>query len=47
MTRQVMGRNYIMTHDFCRDLSLCPRESSVQREGTEYRVFCFADQTQR
>lgn len=40
---QVLGQNYTVTHDFCRDLSLCTRGHSVRREGIEYHVFCFAD----
>jgi hypothetical protein len=40
---QVLGKNYTVVHDFCRDLSLCTRGHSVRREGIEYHVFCFAD----
>jgi hypothetical protein len=39
----VAGENYIVARDFCRDLSLCPRGHSVQRDRREYRVFCFSD----
>jgi hypothetical protein len=39
---QVLGKNYTVTHDFCRDLSLCTRGHSVRREWIEYHVFCFA-----
>jgi hypothetical protein len=40
---QVAGKNYSVPHDFCRDLSLCPRGHSVLRENVTYIVFCFAD----
>jgi len=40
---QVTGQNYAITHDFCRDLSLCPRGHSVRHDNTDYVVFCFAD----
>jgi hypothetical protein len=39
----VAGESYKITHNFCRDLSLCTRGHSVRRDGIEYRVFCFAD----
>jgi hypothetical protein len=39
----VAGRNYAVTHDFCRELSLCPRGHSVHYENIDYVVFCFAD----
>lgn len=40
---QVTGSNYDVVYGFCRDLSLCPRGHSVQRDGIGYVVFCFAD----
>jgi hypothetical protein len=40
---QVAGKNYSVTHDFCRDLSVCPRGHSVLRGNVTYIVFCFAD----
>jgi len=40
---QVAGKNYAVTHGFCHGLSLCPRGHSVQRNGIEYHVFCFAE----
>ena len=42
---RVVGANYNITHDFCRDLSLCSRGHCVQHKGTQYVVFCFADPT--
>jgi hypothetical protein len=38
-----MGVNHKVTHDFCRDLSLCPRGHTFRRDDTDYVVFCFAD----
>jgi len=40
---RVTGANYNIVHGFCRDLSLCERGHSVQREGIGYVVFYFAD----
>jgi hypothetical protein len=40
---QVLGANYTVTHDFCRDLSLCARGHTVLRGNITYTVFCFAD----
>jgi hypothetical protein len=40
---QVAGKNYVVAHDFCRDLSLCPRGHAGRREGIEYHGFCFAN----
>lgn len=37
------GKNYDITHGFCRGLSLCERGHSVRRDNTQYVVFCFAD----
>jgi hypothetical protein len=38
-----MGGNYDIVHCFCRDLSLCSRGHSVQRDGVRYVVFCFSN----
>jgi len=40
---QLIGENYLITHEFCRELSLCPRTHTVRRGNTTYTVFCFAD----
>jgi hypothetical protein len=40
---QVAGTNYVVTHEFCRDLSLCPRGHAVRQDGIDYCGFCFAD----
>ncbi len=37
------GRHYIIKHEFCRELSLCPRGHSFRRDDRDYIVFCFAD----
>jgi len=39
---KVTGEHYPL-QEFCRELSLCPRGHSVQRDGIEYKVFCFAE----
>jgi hypothetical protein len=36
------GSGYKIVHDFCQDLSLCPRGHAVNRDGLRYNVFCFA-----
>jgi hypothetical protein len=36
------GGGYKVIHDFCRDLSLCPRGHSVVHGGEWYHVYCFA-----
>jgi len=41
---QAMGKNYLMTHDFYRDLSPGPRGHTVQRDNIPYIVFCLASQ---
>ena len=37
------GGGYKVIHDFCKDLSLCPRGHSVFHEGEWYHVHCFAE----
>jgi hypothetical protein len=36
------GSGYKVVHDFCKDLSLCPRGHCVHHDGQRYNVFCFA-----
>lgn len=40
---QVRGSEYVTKHEFCRDLSLCTRGHTFQRDGRYYVVFCFAE----
>src|SRR5712671_1666006 len=40
---QVAGKNYSITQNLCRGLSLCPRGHTVRRDNITYTVFCFAD----
>jgi hypothetical protein len=40
---QVIGESHRTTHEFCHELSLCPRGHTVRRDNTTYSVFCFAD----
>ena len=37
------GGGYKVIHDFCKDLSLCPRGHSVIYEGAWFHVYCFAE----
>jgi len=37
------GGGYKVIHDFCKDLSLCPRGHSVIHEGAWFHVYCFAE----
>ena len=38
-----LGERYQVVHDFCKELSLCPRKHSVVGPDNEWRnVFCFA-----
>jgi hypothetical protein len=37
------GQNYNVIHEFCADLSLCPRGHSIMKNDEWHRVFCFAD----
>jgi hypothetical protein len=37
------GANTAIIHEFCKDLSLCPRGQSVMWEDEWYKVFCFAE----
>ena len=40
---QVKGTNNAVIHEFCRGLSLCPRNHTVQRDDVTYVVYCFAE----
>ena len=37
------GKQYDVKHEFCRNLSLCPRGRSFRRDDQDFLVFCFAD----
>ena len=37
------GGGYKTIHDFCKDLSLCPRGHSVCRDAQWFKIYCFAD----
>jgi len=37
------GKNTAVIHEFCKDLSLCPRGHSVMRDDEWFNVLCFAD----
>ncbi len=39
---RVKGANNAVIHEFCRGLSLCPRNHTVRRDDVTYIVFCFA-----
>ena len=36
------GCGYKIVHDFCKDLSLCPRGHAVFHDGRWFNVYCFA-----
>jgi hypothetical protein len=36
------GGGYMTIHEFCADLSLCPRGHSVVHDGRWFNVYCFA-----
>lgn len=38
----VNGQNYDVIHEFCAELSLCPRGHSIMRNDKWHHVFCFA-----
>jgi hypothetical protein len=38
-----VGPGYKITHDFCKELSLCPRGHSFKRDREWWSVFCFAE----
>jgi hypothetical protein len=40
---QCLGPSTAVIHEFCKDLSLCPRGHSVMWEDKWYQVFCFKD----
>lgn len=37
------GGGYKTIHEFCKDLTLCPRGHSVAHKGRWYNVYCFAN----
>jgi hypothetical protein len=37
------GSGYKIVHDFCQDLSLCPRGHRVYHDGQWFNVYCFAE----
>jgi hypothetical protein len=39
---ETLGARYHNVHNFCRDLSLCPRKHSGSHGGQWWNVFCFA-----
>jgi hypothetical protein len=39
---RVKGANNAVIHEFCRGLSLYPRNHTVRRDDVTYIVFCFA-----
>ena len=41
----VRGSEYVTKHEFCRDLSQCPRGHSFFRDDQQYVVFCFGEWT--
>lgn len=42
-SRKLLGPDYVVVHDFCRDLSLCERGHSFVRGDEYWNVFCFAE----
>jgi hypothetical protein len=36
------GCGYKIIHDFCKELSLCPRGHSVFRDAQWFTIYCFA-----
>jgi hypothetical protein len=40
---EVAGANYKIIHDFCNDLTLCPRGHSIVKDDQWHQVFCFAE----
>ena len=38
----VLNQKYKEAHDFCADLSFCPRGHSIVKDDKWHRVFCFA-----
>jgi hypothetical protein len=38
---QLLGEQYHVVHEFCRDLSVAPRGRSFRRGDIDYVVFCF------
>ncbi len=38
-----IGRNFVLIHDFCRSLSLCPRGHFFYRGDEGFNVFCFRE----
>jgi len=40
---ETLGYRYRFVHEFCRDLSLCPRGHSVYHADQWWRVYCFKE----
>ena len=40
-----LGQPYRLVHEFCADLSLCPRGHSFVQDVSGWRMFCFAERT--
>jgi hypothetical protein len=40
-----LNGGYKNIHEFCKDLSLCPRGHSVFHDGQWFNVYCFSHQT--
>jgi hypothetical protein len=40
--RACEGGGYMTIHEFCADLSLCPRGHAVVHDGQWFNVYCFA-----
>ena len=38
-----LGGGYKAIHEFCKDLTLCPRGHSVAHDGQWFNVYCFAE----
>jgi hypothetical protein len=42
--RETLGWRYRFVHEFCRELSLCPRGHTVVYGGEYWNVFCFKEE---
>ena len=40
---EVAGVNYKIIHEFCADLTLCPRGHAIVKDDKWHSVFCFAE----
>jgi hypothetical protein len=40
---QLLGEHYKAVYDFCRGLSVAPRQHSFRRDDVDYVVFCFGE----